>query len=157
MVCRSKQEHNNKKSLSCQSKLTMPCRGPAFSQRSGPDFSHHSGKNCSRCFEDSFPKKKLFMPLDILVAVKFSAGHFAYSEQPISWKQVAWDLQQVLTPGMGGFTLPSQGVDFWPGPKNRDVRFSVTRQTALPIRIVLRFCVGGCGRFEKLAYGCRNP
>ena len=43
------------------------------------------------------------------------------------------------------------------GPQNRDFRFSVTRQTALPIRIVARFCSWGCGRFEKLPYGCRNP
>ena len=35
--------------------------------------------------------------------------------------------------------------------------FSVTRQTAMPIRIVPRFCARGCGRFEKLLYGCRNP
>ena len=31
--------------------------------------------------------------------------------------------------------------------------FSATRQTALPIRIVPRFCAGGCGRFQKLPYG----
>ena len=35
--------------------------------------------------------------------------------------------------------------------------FSATRQTAMPIRIVPRFCARGCGRFEKLLYGCRNP
>ena len=35
--------------------------------------------------------------------------------------------------------------------------FSVTRQTAMPIRIVPRFCARGYGRFEKLLYGCRNP
>ena len=27
----------------------------------------------------------------------------------------------------------------------------------MPIRIVPRFCARGCGRFEKLLYGCRNP
>ena len=35
--------------------------------------------------------------------------------------------------------------------------FSVTRQTAMPIRTAPRFCLGGCGRFEKLLYGCRDP
>ena len=37
--------------------------------------------------------------------------------------------------------------------------FSVTRQTALPIQIVPRFCASGCGRFKKLKllYGCQNP
>ena len=27
----------------------------------------------------------------------------------------------------------------------------------MPIRIIPRFCARGCGRFEKLLYGCRNP
>ena len=27
----------------------------------------------------------------------------------------------------------------------------------MPIRIVPQFCARGCGRFEKLLYGCRNP
>ena len=36
-------------------------------------------------------------------------------------------------------------------------RFSVTRQTAMPIRTAPRFCLGGRGRFEKLLYGCRDP
>ena len=35
--------------------------------------------------------------------------------------------------------------------------FSVTRQTAMPIRTAPRFCLGGYGRFEKLLYGCRDP
>ena len=35
--------------------------------------------------------------------------------------------------------------------------FSVTRQTAMSIRTAPRFCLGGCGRFEKLLYGCRDP
>ena len=35
--------------------------------------------------------------------------------------------------------------------------FIVTRQTAMPIQIVPRFCARGCGRFEKLLYGCQNP
>ena len=35
--------------------------------------------------------------------------------------------------------------------------FIVTRQTAMPIQIVPRFCARGCGRFEKLLYGCPNP
>ena len=35
--------------------------------------------------------------------------------------------------------------------------FSATRQTAMPIRIVPRFCARGYRRFEKLLYGCRNP
>ena len=35
--------------------------------------------------------------------------------------------------------------------------FSATRQTAMPIRIVPRFCARGYRRFEKLPYGCRNP
>ena len=35
--------------------------------------------------------------------------------------------------------------------------FSVTRQTAMPIRTAPRFCLGGCGWFEKLLYGCRDP
>ena len=35
--------------------------------------------------------------------------------------------------------------------------FLVTRQTAMPIRTAPRFCLGGCGRFENLLYGCRDP
>ena len=35
--------------------------------------------------------------------------------------------------------------------------FSVTRQTAMPIRTAPRFCLWGCGRFEMLLYGCRDP
>ena len=35
--------------------------------------------------------------------------------------------------------------------------FSVTRETAMPIRTAPRFCLGVCGRFEKLLYGCRDP
>ena len=35
--------------------------------------------------------------------------------------------------------------------------FIVTRQTAMPIQIVPRFCARGYGRFEKLLYGCPNP
>ena len=35
--------------------------------------------------------------------------------------------------------------------------FIVTRQTAMPIQIVPRFCARGYGRFEKLLYGCQNP
>ena len=27
----------------------------------------------------------------------------------------------------------------------------------MPIRTAPRFCLGGCGRFEKLLYGCRDP
>ena len=34
--------------------------------------------------------------------------------------------------------------------------FIVTRQTALPIQIVLRFCASGYGRFKKLLRGCPN-
>ena len=34
---------------------------------------------------------------------------------------------------------------------------SVTRQAAMPIRTAPRFCLGVCGRFEKLLYGCRDP
>ena len=44
-----------------------------------------------------------------------------------------------------------------PGPKITIWDFSVTCQTALPIRIVPRLCAGGCGRIEKLPYGCQNP
>ena len=51
-----------------------------------------------------------------------------------------------VTPGGGG--RPTQIAIF---------AFSATRQTAMPIRIVPRFCARGCGRFEKLLYGCRNP
>ena len=35
--------------------------------------------------------------------------------------------------------------------------FIVTRQTAMPIQIVPRFCARGYGRFEKLLYRCQNP
>ena len=35
--------------------------------------------------------------------------------------------------------------------------FIVTRQTAMPIQIVPRFCARGYGRFEKLLYCCQNP
>ncbi len=35
--------------------------------------------------------------------------------------------------------------------------FIVTRQTAMPIQIVPRFCASGYGRFEKLLYRCQNP
>ena len=35
--------------------------------------------------------------------------------------------------------------------------FIVTRQTAMPIQIVPRFCARGYGRFQKLLYGCQNP
>ena len=41
--------------------------------------------------------------------------------------------------------------------QNRGLGFSVTHQTALPIRIVPRFCARGYRRFEKLLYGCRKP
>ena len=34
--------------------------------------------------------------------------------------------------------------------------FIVTRQTAMPIQIVPRFCARGYGRFEKLLYHCQN-
>ena len=46
---------------------------------------------------------------------------------------------------------------FGPGPKITILCFSVTRQTALPIRIVQRFCARGYGWFEKLLYHRRNP
>ena len=36
-------------------------------------------------------------------------------------------------------------------------QFSLTRQRAMPIRTAPRFCLGVCGRFEKLLYGCRDP
>ena len=43
-------------------------------------------------------------------------------------------------------------------PKNDSfVGFIVTRQTAMPIQIVPRFCARGYGRFEKLLYRCQNP
>ena len=51
-----------------------------------------------------------------------------------------------VTPGGGG--RPTQITIF---------AFSATRQTAMPIRIVPRFCARGYCRFEKLLYGCRNP
>ena len=35
--------------------------------------------------------------------------------------------------------------------------FIVTRQTAMPIQIVPRFCARGYGRFQKLLYQCQNP
>ena len=37
------------------------------------------------------------------------------------------------------------------------VGFIVTRQTAMPIQIVPRFCARVYGRFEKLLYRCQNP
>ena len=43
-------------------------------------------------------------------------------------------------------------------PKNDSFfGFIVTRQTAMPIQIVPRFCARGYGRFEKLLYRCQNP
>ena len=42
-------------------------------------------------------------------------------------------------------------------PKCPVLGFIVTRQTAMPIQIVPRFCARGYGRFEKLLYGCQNP
>ena len=43
-------------------------------------------------------------------------------------------------------------------PKNVSFSgFIVTRQTAMPIQIVPRFCARGYDRFEKLLYRCRNP
>ena len=48
-------------------------------------------------------------------------------------------------------------VGFGPGPKIAILVSAVTRQTAMPIRTAPRFCLGGCGRFEKLLYGCRDP
>ena len=68
--------------------------------------------------------------------------------------------------GWGGLTPPSGGGRIWegvtPGGGGRPTQiaifaFSATRQTAMPIRIVPRFCARGCGRFEKLLYGCQNP
>ena len=67
---------------------------------------------------------------------------------------------------LGGVNPPSGGGRFGrglpPGGGGRPTQiaifaFSATRQTAMPIRIVPRFCARGCGRFEKLLYGCRNP
>ena len=43
-------------------------------------------------------------------------------------------------------------------PKNDSFfGFIVTRQTALPIQIVPRFCARGYGRCQKLLYQCQNP
>ena len=67
---------------------------------------------------------------------------------------------------LGGLTPPQRRRPIWegvtPGGGGRPTQiaifaFSATRQTAMPIRIVPRFCARGCGRFEKLLYGCRNP
>ena len=35
--------------------------------------------------------------------------------------------------------------------------FIVTRQTAMPIEILSRFCAREYGRFEKLLYHCQKP
>ena len=65
----------------------------------------------------------------------------------------------VNPPSGGGGTLGEGGFPPPPPPTTKIAifRFSVTRQTAMPIRIVPRFCAGVCGRFEKLPYSCRNP
>ena len=52
--------------------------------------------------------------------------------------------------GVGGDLNLAKIWALWGGPKNSDFRFSVTRKTVLPIRIILRLCAGVCGQFAKL-------
>ena len=42
-------------------------------------------------------------------------------------------------------------------PNDSFFGFIVTRQTAMPIQIVPRFCARGYSRFKKLLYRCQNP
>ena len=64
---------------------------------------------------------------------------------------------------LGGVNPPQRRRPIWegvtPGGGGRPTQiaifaFSATRQTAMPIRIVPRFCARGCGRSEKLLCGC---
>ena len=77
-----------------------------------------------------------------------------------------WKLGASLTaPGAHSGPISDNFPDFGPCPLSDILTplpfyffgFSVTRQTAMPIRTAPRFCLGGCGRFEKLLYGCRDP
>ena len=82
-----------------------------------------------------------------------------------SLKLSLWECSAVHGRVLPWIPLPPRAVKYglavepdWTGAgrENTIFGFSVTRQTALPIRIVPRFCTGGWGRFEKLLYGCRN-
>ena len=71
--------------------------------------------------------------------------------------------RQPLATILGPFPTASPNFDPCPLPETLTplpfyfFGFSVTRQTAMPIRTAPRFCLGGCGWFEKLLYGCRDP
>ncbi len=57
------------------------------------------------------------------------------------------------------FIRPPFWPDFDPGRglKTAMFVFSAMRQGTMPIRTAPRFCVRGCGRFERSLCGCRDP